>query len=286
MQLAVAGRGVAGGKRPSRPSRARDPSVLGIDVGGPLRRRRRRQHGGRGASVAWAPGTSAPGSACAGRRRGMPARPAADYDVELDVETTRDEIVDVAMTGARRARASCLVEKAAWRTRRDRRFGKTRRHYMVAWKLACLHVPFRHPCWSPPGFGQCRRPARSTRRSSPCAAGSTAFHRRDAGVTARVLPVTFAAATPALIALLDELEPALVICTGEADRPAVCVERIAINVADARIADNAGAQPIDAAIQAARPGRVLVGSGEAGRCGRSPSAGSRWRCRKNWYVGV
>ncbi len=68
-------------------------------------------------------------------------------------------------------------------------------------------------------------------------------------VIARVLPVTFAGALPALRALLDEHDPELVICTGEADRPAVCVERIAINVDDARIADNAGAQPIDAAIE-------------------------------------
>jgi pyroglutamyl-peptidase len=68
-------------------------------------------------------------------------------------------------------------------------------------------------------------------------------------VVARVLPVTFAGATPALRALLRDLDPELVICTGEADRVSICVERIAINVADARIRDNAGAQPIDAAVE-------------------------------------
>ena len=72
-------------------------------------------------------------------------------------------------------------------------------------------------------------------------------------VIARVLPVTFARATPALRALLDEHDPELVICTGEADRPAVCVERIAINVDDARIADNAGAQPVGVAIARGGP---------------------------------
>ncbi len=54
-------------------------------------------------------------------------------DVMLDVETTRDEIVDVAVTGAASPRASCLVE-AVWRTRLDRRFSLDREHYMVAWK--------------------------------------------------------------------------------------------------------------------------------------------------------
>jgi pyroglutamyl-peptidase len=68
-------------------------------------------------------------------------------------------------------------------------------------------------------------------------------------IVGRVLPVSFAGATPALRALLRDVDPELVICTGEADRPAVCVERIAINVADARIRDNAGAQPIDEPIE-------------------------------------
>lgn len=68
-------------------------------------------------------------------------------------------------------------------------------------------------------------------------------------VHARELPVSFAAAGPALRAALDELTPDVVICVGQAggeDR--IRVERVAINVDDARIPDNDGAQPIDAPV--------------------------------------
>ena len=65
----------------------------------------------------------------------------------------------------------------------------------------------------------------------------------------RELPVTFAGVGPALAVALDEVAPDIVVCVGEAggeDR--VRVERVAINVQDARIPDNAGAQPIDAPV--------------------------------------
>ncbi|WP_137846349.1 pyroglutamyl-peptidase I [Microbacterium sp. 2FI] len=61
-----------------------------------------------------------------------------------------------------------------------------------------------------------------------------------------VLPVTFAGATKSLRELIDEHEPDVVIATGLAgDRAALGVERIAVNLVDARIPDNDGAQPID-----------------------------------------
>lgn len=65
-------------------------------------------------------------------------------------------------------------------------------------------------------------------------------------VIARRLPVEFGASLSALQQALDELEPVLVICVGQAGgRAQISLERVAINVDDARIADNAGAQPID-----------------------------------------
>jgi len=68
-------------------------------------------------------------------------------------------------------------------------------------------------------------------------------------VVAEVLPVVFGNAISALRRRLHALRPELVICVGEAGgRPHLAVERIAINVEDARIPDNAGAQPIDRAI--------------------------------------
>jgi pyroglutamyl-peptidase len=60
------------------------------------------------------------------------------------------------------------------------------------------------------------------------------------------LPVEFGTAGDRLLELIARYEPTIVIATGLAEgREAVTVERVAINVADARIADNAGARPID-----------------------------------------
>lgn len=65
-------------------------------------------------------------------------------------------------------------------------------------------------------------------------------------LVAAQLPTTFRGALPALASLLKRYQPVLVICTGQASgRSALSIERIAINVNDARIADNAGEQPID-----------------------------------------
>ena len=81
-----------------------------------------------------------------------------------------------------------------------------------------------------------------------------ALHRRQiAGhrVLAAQLPTQFGASIERLHALLAAHRPALVICLGlAAGRAALSLERIAINVDDARIADNAGARPIDAPVVA------------------------------------
>lgn len=60
------------------------------------------------------------------------------------------------------------------------------------------------------------------------------------------LPTTFAGSGSVLLKLLRKHKPALVVCVGLAGgRSALSLERIAINVDDARIADNAGARPVD-----------------------------------------
>ncbi len=65
-------------------------------------------------------------------------------------------------------------------------------------------------------------------------------------VVAAQLPTTFKDALPLLESLLQRYRPVLVICTGQASgRSALSIERIAINISDARIADNAGDQPVD-----------------------------------------
>ena len=65
-------------------------------------------------------------------------------------------------------------------------------------------------------------------------------------LVAAQLPTVFGSATQVLSKLLKRHKPALVICTGQAaGRSALSIERIAINVNDAFIADNSGDQPID-----------------------------------------
>jgi pyroglutamyl-peptidase len=73
-------------------------------------------------------------------------------------------------------------------------------------------------------------------------------------IVARCLPVEFDASLHALQQALDELVPSLVICVGQAGgRAQMSLERVAINVIDARIPDNAGAQPIDEPVAADGP---------------------------------
>ena len=65
-------------------------------------------------------------------------------------------------------------------------------------------------------------------------------------VVAAQLPTEFVASKTAIGALLRRHKPALVLCLGLAGgRSALSLERVAINLQDARIADNAGAQPVD-----------------------------------------
>ena len=66
----------------------------------------------------------------------------------------------------------------------------------------------------------------------------------------RTIPVVFGKAVEAVTALVDDLRPEAVICLGQASgRADVTPERVAINVIDARIPDNAGEQPVDAPIR-------------------------------------
>jgi pyroglutamyl-peptidase len=69
-----------------------------------------------------------------------------------------------------------------------------------------------------------------------------------------VLPVTFADATSRVRELIAEHAPDVVIATGLAgNRAEVTPERVALNLADARIADNAGVQPLDEAVESGGP---------------------------------
>ncbi|WP_082124242.1 pyroglutamyl-peptidase I [Lysobacter capsici] len=73
-------------------------------------------------------------------------------------------------------------------------------------------------------------------------------------IATRCLSVTFDQSLRELDDAISALRPALVLCVGQAGgRAQLSIERIAINVDDARIPDNLGAQPIDRAIAADGP---------------------------------
>jgi pyroglutamyl-peptidase len=73
------------------------------------------------------------------------------------------------------------------------------------------------------------------------------------------LPTSYTRSIPALQAAIAGSSPELVLCVGQAgDRGALCVERVAVNLQDARIADNDGAQPVDVPVAAGAPAAYLA----------------------------
>lgn len=76
----------------------------------------------------------------------------------------------------------------------------------------------------------------------------------DLRVLVRQLPCVFIQAPKELRAAIDLLKPDVVICVGQAGgRAELSIERVAINVDDAPLADNRQAQPIDQPVVAGAP---------------------------------
>lgn len=75
-----------------------------------------------------------------------------------------------------------------------------------------------------------------------------------AEIVAVRLPCVFGTALQELEAAVDRYAPCLVIAVGQAGgRSELALERVAINIDDARIPDNAGNQPIDEQVEAGGP---------------------------------
>lgn len=78
--------------------------------------------------------------------------------------------------------------------------------------------------------------------------------RGGAVVTAVQLPCVFAQSLPTLRAAIRRHRPQVVLCLGLAgSRSAISLERVAVNLCDARIADNAGDQPAGTPVVAGGP---------------------------------
>jgi pyroglutamyl-peptidase len=74
------------------------------------------------------------------------------------------------------------------------------------------------------------------------------------GIATRMLPAVFGEALDTLESAIRETAPDIVLCVGLAGgRAALSLERVAINIDDARIPDNKGRQPIDLPVVAGGP---------------------------------
>jgi len=78
-------------------------------------------------------------------------------------------------------------------------------------------------------------------------------------VVAAELPTSYSRSLPVLEAAIARAKPDIVLCVGQAGgRAALCVERVAVNLQDAELADNDGAQPVDAPIVPGGPTAYLA----------------------------
>ena len=73
------------------------------------------------------------------------------------------------------------------------------------------------------------------------------------------LPTSYARSHAALEAAIARTKPHIVLCVGQAgERAALCIERVAVNLQDAVIADNDGARPAELPIVAGGPAAYLA----------------------------
>lgn len=76
----------------------------------------------------------------------------------------------------------------------------------------------------------------------------------DTAIHTAVLPCSFASSGDVLRAAIERVKPDFVLCVGLAGgRSELCLERVGINVQDARIPDNDGKQPIDMPVRKRGP---------------------------------
>ena len=82
----------------------------------------------------------------------------------------------------------------------------------------------------------------------------------DLTIETRIMPTVFGLAIAALEEAIVTTQPEIVLCVGLAGgRAELSLERVAINVDDARIPDNDGQQPIDQPIVAGGPAAYFTG---------------------------
>ena len=76
------------------------------------------------------------------------------------------------------------------------------------------------------------------------------FNLANVNIYTMILPTVFSTVEDVLLSKIDLVNPDIILLLGEAgNAKAIRVERVAINIDDARIPDNLGRQPIDQAIK-------------------------------------
>lgn len=81
----------------------------------------------------------------------------------------------------------------------------------------------------------------------------------DRAIESMVLPVEFEESARRLKRAIRKFDPELVICLGlAASRSAISLERVAVNLDDARIPDNTGHQPVDSPVVKSGPTAYLT----------------------------
>ncbi|MFP7233100.1 pyroglutamyl-peptidase I [Bacillus subtilis] len=86
------------------------------------------------------------------------------------------------------------------------------------------------------------------------------FETDEAIITVAQIPTVFRTALDTLRQAIQEHQPDIVICVGQAGgRMQITPERVAVNLADARIPDNEGQQPIDEEISPEGPAAYWTG---------------------------
>lgn len=91
---------------------------------------------------------------------------------------------------------------------------------------------------------------------NPSSLAVSKLRKRIGGVMIHTatLPTSYAKSAGVLRKVIEKTKPDIVLCVGQAGgRTELCLERVAINVQDARIRDNDGKQPIDKPVVAGGP---------------------------------